>query len=144
VSDLSDAAVLARFPDSIVTHDNIEFYRGLLDRKLVFLKCSSCAQFLQPQTRFCPHCLTRDTVPEAVDGAGVVFMFTQLHQGVPAGFTAPHPVVTCQLDAVPDVRFTSTIINCPVDDLRIGMEVELDWIEIAGNPAPVFTPRATP
>jgi hypothetical protein len=137
-----EAEVLERFPNSVVTNDNLAFYRGLLDRQLILLRCTACDTFLPPQSRSCPACVSRETVPVAVDGRGVVFMFTYLHQGVPAGFSAPHPVVTCDLDDAPGVRFTSTIIDCPRELLRIGLPVDLTWIDVAGNPAPVFTPRA--
>jgi uncharacterized OB-fold protein len=143
VSVLTDIEVLARFPSSLVTHDNIVFYRGLLERRLMLMRCASCEAFAPPQFRTCPRCQSRDTIPTEIDGRGTVFMFTFLYQGVPEGFTAPHPVVTCELDQAPGMRFTSTIIECPRDAVRVGLPVELRWIDVAGNPAPVFSPRAT-
>ena len=65
-----------------------------------------------------------------------------LHQGPPADGVdyakGPHPVVTVELEEQPALRFTSTIVDCALDDIQIGMPVELAWIERSGAPYPVF------
>ena len=67
-----------------------------------------------------------------------------LHQGPPApgvDYSAgPHPVATVELDEQSALRLTTTIIDCPVDDIAIGQSVELAWIERDGAPFPVFRP----
>ena len=41
------------------------------------------------------------------------------------------------------VRFSSTVIDCPIEEVEIGLPVELDWIERYGSPFPVFRPRSS-
>ena len=40
----------------------------------------------------------------------------------------------------PHLRYTSTVVNCPPQQLRIGLPVRLTWIERYGAPFPVFEP----
>jgi uncharacterized OB-fold protein len=47
-------------------------------------------------------------------------------------------VVTVELDEQPGLRFTSTVVGAPNDDIRIGRRVALDWVDRSGNPMPVF------
>ena len=64
-----------------------------------------------------------------------------LHQGPPAegvDYSTPYPVVTVELDEQEGLRFTSTVVGATNDDIHIGERVELDWIDRAGAPLPVF------
>jgi uncharacterized OB-fold protein len=83
--------------------------------------------------------------PTEVSGRGVVHLTILLHQGPPAPDVdygkAPHPVVTVDLEEQQGLRFTSTVIDCPLENVRIGLPVELAWIERFGAPFPVFRPR---
>jgi hypothetical protein len=65
-----------------------------------------------------------------------------LHQGPPAPGVdyaqGPYPVVTVELDEQPGLRFTSTVVGAPIDELVIGRRVVLGWIERNQVPFPVF------
>ena len=53
-----------------------------------------------------------------------------------------HPVVAIELEEQENLRFTSTVIDCPLEDVKIGLPVELTWIDRFDAPFPVFRPRA--
>ena len=38
------------------------------------------------------------------------------------------------------LRYTSTVVNCPPEQVAIDMPVQLTWIERHGAPFPVFEP----
>jgi uncharacterized OB-fold protein len=77
-----------------------------------------------------------------VSGRGTIHLLMLLHQGPPAPgvdySVGPHPVATVELVEQPALRFTSTVVDCPVGDLAIGMPVELTWIDRDGVPFPAF------
>jgi uncharacterized OB-fold protein len=81
-----------------------------------------------------------------VSGRGTVHLAMFLRQGAPAPDVdyskGPHPVTTIELEEQEALRFTSTVIDCPLEDIRIGLSVELTWIERFGSPFPVFRPRS--
>jgi hypothetical protein len=79
-----------------------------------------------------------------VSGRGTVHLFIVLRQGPPADGVdyakASHPVVTVELEEQKGLRFTGTMVGCPVDEICIGLPVALRWIERSGSPYPAFRP----
>jgi uncharacterized OB-fold protein len=141
---ISEAELVDRLAHLPVERDTIEHYRGYLRRELVLNRCADCGRWHQPMRPICPACWSRSVIPTAVRGRGTVYLVTLLHQGPPADGVdyarGPHPVVTVDLEEQPGLRFTSTIVGCAPQDVRIGMPVELTWIERNGSPYPAFRP----
>ena len=140
---ISDEDLIARFPDTRIDLDTKFFYAGWLDHTLLINRCGDCGRWHQPPRPLCPQCWSFNVKPTAVSGRGSVHLLIKLHQGPPApdvNYQQPHPVATVELDEQPGLRFTSTVIHCPLEKIRIGMRVELNWIERYGAPYPVFQP----
>lgn len=141
-----DAELLQRLAHLPVERDDLEHFLGYLRRELVFQRCADCGRFHHPMRPLCPACWSWSVRPEAVSGRGVVYLVMLLHQGPPADgvdyAAGPHPVVTVELAEQAGLRFTGTIVGCAPADVRIGMPVELTWIERSGSPYPAFRPAA--
>jgi uncharacterized protein len=138
---VSDEELVARFPGHPVDHDSAAHYRGLLGRRLLIDRCADCGGWHHPPGPICPSCWSARVVPTEVSGRGTLFMTVFLHQGPPAegvDYATPYPVVAVELDEQPGLRFTSTVVGSRGGEIRIGERVELDWIERAGVPLPVF------
>ncbi len=135
--------VLAAFPGDAIDADNIGYYAGLLERRLLVARCGSCHRWHQPPQPICPRCWSTDIVHDEVTGRGTVHLAIFLHQGPGVDPAHPYPVVTIALDEEPQVRITSTIVDCVADEIRVGMPVELTWIDRNGTPFPVFRPATT-
>jgi uncharacterized OB-fold protein len=143
VTDISDKELLDAFPDVLIDHDNKEYYRGWLGRRLLIDRCGDCGYWIHPPRPMCPECWSRNVTASEVSGRGTLHLLVKLHQGPPApnvDYATPHPVATIELSEQTGLRITSTVVGWPVDDLRIGMPVELTWIERWGAPYPVFEP----
>ncbi len=142
---IDDAMLVERFPYAQLDHDNKYLFRGWLDRRLLLNRCDDCARFQHPPKPICPSCWSSSLTPTEVSGRGVIHLTILLHQGPPAPDVdyakAPHPVVTVELEEQAELRFTSTVIDCPLEEVRIGLPVELAWIDRFGAPFPVFRPR---
>ena len=142
---VSDAELVERFPWVQLGHDNKHLFRGWLERRLRLNRCRDCGRFHHPPKPICPECWSWRVEPTEVSGRGVVHLAMLLHQGPPAPgvdyATGPHPVVTVELEEQPGLRFTSTLVDCPHEAVRIGLPVELAWIDRYGAPFPVFRPR---
>lgn len=134
--------VWERYPDADIDHDNRSLYEGWLSHELRIPQCADCGRWHQPSRAICPFCWSFNVVPTPVSGNGRVTLAIILSQGRTApGVTYPYPVVTVELEEQPALRFTTTIIDCDLADVRIGMDVELAWTQRAGAPFPVFRPR---
>ena len=142
---ISDEDLMGRFPWVQIDHDTKHLYRGWLDKRLLINRCDDCGHFHHPPKPVCPECWSTNLTPTEVSGRGTVHLAMWLHQGAPAPDVdyskGPHPVVAVELDGLDGVRFSSTVIDCPVEDVTIGLPVELAWIERYGSPFPVFRPR---
>lgn len=143
---ISDGELLEAFPDSLIDHDNKEMYRGWLEHRLVLNRCTDCGRWHHPPSPLCPDCWSTNVVPTEVSGRGTVYLCIKLHQGPPApdvDYSQPHPVVTVELEEQEGLRYTSTVIHCPLDDIVVGLPVKLAWIDRWGAPYPVFEPTST-
>ena len=144
---VDDAALVARFPWVQINHDSKHHFRGWLDKELLINRCDDCSKFHHPPKPICPECWSSNLTPTAVSGSGTVHLAMHLHQGAPAPGVdyakGPHPVVSVDLDDVPGVRFSSTVIDLPVEEVVIGLPVKLDWVERYGAPFPVFRKRTS-
>jgi len=143
---IDDAALVERFPWVQIDHDTKHIFRGWLDKQFLINRCDDCGRFHHPPKPICPACWSSNLTPTEVSGRGVIHLAMFLHQGAPApdvDYTkGPHPVVTIELEEQEALRFSSTIIGSPIEDIKIGLPVELDWIDRYGSPFPVFRIRA--
>lgn len=138
---ISDEEMLARLPGIRIDHDNKEYYRGLLQHRLLLNRCEKCSTWHHPPRASCSKCWSWKITPSEVSGKGTVYLFSFLNS-VPAHGAAlpgePFPVVNIEL--AENVRFTTTVVDCLKAQLVIGMPVELTWIERDGMPFPAFQP----
>ena len=143
---IDDETLVKRFPWVQINHDTKHLFRGWLEKRLLINRCDDCNRFHHPPKPICPECWSTKLTPTEVSGQGVIHLAMFLRQGAPAPGVdyekGPHPVVTVELDDLDGVRFSSTVIGCSIEDVQIGLPVELDWIDRYGSPFPVFRPRS--
>jgi len=136
---MTDQEVLAKFPDVLIDQDNIEHYRGLLQRKLLINRCQECGYWVYPHRPMCSRCWSERVAPTEPSGKGTVYMYTILYQG-PPGVDYPQLVPAVELREHKGLRYLAPLVNCRHEDAYIGMPVELTWIERKGVPAPAWQP----
>jgi uncharacterized protein len=145
-TDISDDEVMQRFPDVLVDYDNLEHFRGLLQRRLLINRCQQCGYWIYPHRPMCPKCWSWRVEPTEVSGKGTLYMFTlslPTHLGsriAGLDYAEPTPIGGVELPEREGLRYLAQIVNCPVDDIRIGMLMRLTWIDRNGTPAPAFEP----
>lgn len=141
-TSISDEEVIRRFPGVEVDRDNVEHYRGLLQKKLLINLCEN-GHWIYPHRPMCPVDWSWNVRATEVSGKGTVYMFTLLRQGAPipgVDFSTPHPIAAIELAEQEGLRYLATIVNCPIDQIHDGMLVELVWIERNGVPEAAFQP----
>lgn len=139
--------VLTKYPRGWIDRDTFALYEGFLNRRLLINRCQDCHQFFQPPWPSCPNCWSDDVVPTEVKGDGTVFTFVILHTGALQGvegvdYVKGHPLAVIELDEQPGLRVTGPIVDCPNEQIEIGMRVNLTWIERDGAPVPAFQPAS--
>jgi len=89
-------------------------------------KCGSCERIFFPPRESCPYC-RRKSMGEMEDyklsGKGEIVTHTIIHVA-PEAFEeqVPYPIAIIKLDEGPQI--TAQIVDCNIDDVKIGMRVE--------------------
>jgi uncharacterized OB-fold protein len=123
-----------------VTGRNAHFWRGGADGVLRLLRCQRCGTYLHPPAPVCRSCRSMIVRPEAVSGQGVVHAFTiNRYQWVP-GMEPPYVVALVELVEQPGLQLLTNIVGCTVDDVRIGMDVEVVFARDDDVFVPLFRP----
>ena len=71
-----------------------------------------------------------------MSGKATVAAFTINRQTWIPGFEPPYVVAMVELDDEPDVRLITNVVGVPVEDVRVGMAVEVffeDWTSTSGD-----------
>jgi uncharacterized OB-fold protein len=137
----TDEQLLERYPDVGLDHVNKHFYRGLLHRELRVNRCAECGWWHHRPKPLCPRCWSKNVIATPVAGTGTIHLAIFLHQGPPAegvDYAKPHPVTTVELDEQEGLRFTSTVVHVPNEDIAIGKRVQLAWVDRDQRPYPVW------
>jgi uncharacterized OB-fold protein len=79
----------------------------------------------------------------AVSGTGQVATFTINRHSWNRGDDEPYVVAMVELDVQPGLRITTNIIGCPVDEVYIGMPVEVTFERAGDAWIPLFHPAAS-
>ena len=121
------------FPDP-ADADDAAFWAALRAGELRIQRCDGCGVLRHPPRPVCAHCGGTERGWEAVSGAGEVWSFTVVHPPTLPAFAdrTPYGAVVVRLDE--GVFLVSNVIDCPVEELVVGMRVELALTTIAADP----------
>ena len=123
-----------------VTPQNEHFWRGGADGQLRFLRCRVCATWIHPPSPRCPTCLAKEPAAEAVSGLATVLTYTLNHQPWVPSPDHPYAIAIVELDEQPGLRLMTNIVNCPPDDVHVGMRVRVTFEEHDDVYVPLFEP----
>jgi uncharacterized OB-fold protein len=123
-----------------VTPENEHFWHGGEAGELRFLRCQDCGYWIHPPGPVCPSCLGRDLAVEAVSGRAVVHTFTVNWQPWMPGFDPPYVIAIVDLPEQDGLRLTTNVVDCAPDDVRIGMAVEVGFLDYDPVWLPYFRP----
>jgi uncharacterized protein len=115
------------------------FWTSGKDGVLRFLHCAECDEYIHPPVPYCPKCDSDRPAPAAVSGRATVHSFTVNHQAWD-GTTDPYVIALVAIDEQPDVRLTTNIVGCAIDDVEIGMPVEVVFVDHDPIYLPLFRP----
>lgn len=105
-----------------------EFYAKLKERKFQTTRCTSCREIWFPPRPFCVKCFGKSVAWVDLPTRGKVYAFTTQHRAL--RFTPPDVIGLVDL---PGVGRILTKFAAPVEQLSIGQDVELDFVEIHGG-----------
>jgi uncharacterized OB-fold protein len=107
------------------TAESQPFWTGGEHGELLVSRCRACRHYFHPPGPACWRCRSLDVAPEAVSGRATVAAYTVNHQPWIPGFEPPYIVAMVELVEEPDVRLTTNIVHIAIEEMRIGLEVEV-------------------
>ncbi|MBL4837916.1 MAG: OB-fold domain-containing protein [Kordiimonadaceae bacterium] len=102
------------------------FWDGIAEGQFRYRKCNSCHTALPSGSWVCPECWSKDLNWEVASGSGVVWSYVVYHRPFSPKETVPYNVVLVDLDE--GIRIVATV-DCPDEDLYVGMPVESKFCE---------------
>jgi uncharacterized protein len=130
------------WPIPQITDDNGAFWTGGRDGELLIARCTACGHYVHPPSPRCPVCLGDRIEPSAVSGRGHVYTYTINRRAWVPGLEVPFVLAVVQLEEQPGLRLMTNIVDCPPEEVDIGMPVEVAFVERGEAFIPVFH-RAT-
>lgn len=103
-----------------------EFYGFLKNKKFKTTRCKKCGEIALPPRMFCPACFGNEVEWVDLPAKGRLFAFTQQERSL--RFGKPDVIGVVEL---PDVGQLLTRIDADFNSLSIGMEMELDFLEVS-------------
>lgn len=124
------------YADLLVDYDSRDYWDGCARNELLIMRCADCGFWIHYPRTICPKCWSVAVRPERVSGYATLFSFALYHE--PEGV---YPFTLAELVEQKRLRIPSTVVNCEVDDLTLGMPLQLTWISYKGLSVPAFEPR---
>lgn len=119
--------------------DNREFWTGGGSGQLRLPFCPACSRWIFPPLLRCPDC-SGQAVYAPVSGKGRVFTYTVNHHPFNPEVPVPYVIAIVELVEQEGLRFTTDIVNCPVDSVTIDMPVRVVFEQQGEVFVPLFEP----
>jgi uncharacterized protein len=124
-----------------VTDLNRAYWTGGAEGRLLIQRCAPCGRWIHPPVDRCPECGGAELRPEPVSGRGTVFTFTVNRHPFNPTVPVPYVIALVELDEQADLRLTTNIVNCPPEEVKVGMPVQVLFEQQDGLYVPLFEPR---
>ena len=104
-----------------------EFYGFCKNGELRFQRCAGCKRWRHVPREMCARCGSFEWEWAASSGRGKVFTWTVATRPMHPSFKDACPYAPVVVEMEEGVRLLSEIVDCPPDQLEIGMPVEVTF-----------------
>jgi uncharacterized OB-fold protein len=92
--------------------------------RLKGVRCKSCGELFFPKREKCIKCFAEEMEEISLSQRGKVYSYTVVHHATP-GYTGSLPYAVGAVELPGGIVILSPLTQCPLDQLKIGMHVEL-------------------
>lgn len=119
-----------RRPIPVPDEDSKDFWEGCKRHELIIKHCNDCGHYIHLPKQRCPKCWSTNVGNAKMSGRGTINSTTVSYVPGPPGFTPPFLTALVDLEEAPYVRLLTTIVGYPIDDVKIGMPVEVVFDDV--------------
>ena len=120
-------------PIPIPDDDSRDFWEGCKRHELIFKRCDDCGFYIHLPKSRCPECWSTNVGTARVSGKGTVYTVTIVSIPTAPGFDPPYNVSLVELDEQPGLRVMTNVVDCPEEELEIGLRVEVTFRDIIAD-----------
>jgi uncharacterized OB-fold protein/acyl dehydratase len=114
-------------PRPAINGDNHYFWEGARAHELRIQRCDACGEQYFPPTPRCWRCGSFSMGFRVASGRGSLYSFAVPHYPQANGFR--YPVLVGLVELEEGTRLVSDIVGCSREHLRVGMPLELCWLD---------------
>ena len=112
--------------------DDQEWWQGLKRRELLIQRCAQCGLLRHAPRPMCSECQSLDREWIKASGKGTIYSFIVVRHPVHPYFSdLPYNVVLVELDE--GTRLVSNLLDVSVEDIFIGMPVEVTFEDVSDD-----------
>jgi uncharacterized protein len=119
------------------------FWTGGAEGELRILRCQDCGHWVHPPVPRCRVCGSAGLRPTAVSGKGTVFSYTVNRQLFLASMPPPYVIAIVELVEQEGLQFTTNIVECDPEAVRIGLPVSVVFEQHGEVWLPKFVPESS-
>jgi uncharacterized OB-fold protein len=122
-------------PPPAVSPDAKPFWDGSAEGRLLLQRCRGCETVVWYPRAFCPHCHAGELDWFEASGRGTVYSFTIVRRGAPDAYRDAGPYVLAYVELEEGPRLLTNLVDCDMDEIRIGDEVRVVFHPTGEGPA---------
>jgi len=123
-------------PDEV----SLPYWTAAREGRLVVQRCTSCGKAQFPPDLLCRYCQQPDPPFVGIDGRGTIYTFAIYTRSFSPAFEVPYALALVTLDACPEVRMMTNIVEADLAELAIGDAVEVTFEKRGDWALPQFRP----
>jgi uncharacterized OB-fold protein len=105
----------------------LPFWEATADERFLIQRCATCGHAQSYPRPTCTGCGGLDLSWEEASGAATLHTFTVARRATHPAFDGDEPYVVAIVELAEGPRVTGNVVDCDVDDVRIGMPLQLIW-----------------
>jgi uncharacterized OB-fold protein/acyl dehydratase len=114
-------------PRPALTQDNAFWFEGARQHRLLIQRCKQCGTLRHPPRPMCSECRSYEWDVVDASGRGTVYSFVVNHYPQVPAFDYPLAVGLIELEE--GTRLVANVIGVDPGDIRVGMAVEVEWVD---------------
>jgi uncharacterized OB-fold protein len=123
-----------KYPTPVGNPESQPFWDAAKEGKFMIKRCTTCGEAHFFPRAICPFCFSDKTEWEQSSGEGEIYTYSHMRKSA----TGPYVIAYVTLKEGPSVQ--TNIVDCELDQVKIGQKVKLVWKQTDGAPLPFFTP----
>jgi uncharacterized OB-fold protein len=111
--------------------DTIEFWEAAKDKRLLIRHCRGCDASSYYPRPFCPTCWSEQVEWHQASGEATLYTWSVISRKDQPPFCDRVPYVAAVVDLTEGPRMMTNVVECPFEDLRVGMALRLTFEPIS-------------